>query len=65
MRPEGESDLEKMDERVEHLFKFKIFYDQMDFSLEQRLVIARSSFSSPIHREAQASLKQIEGEQQI
>lgn len=38
------------------LFELKIFYDQIDFGLEQRLAITKLSLSLPIHPEVQASL---------
>lgn len=42
MQPEDEPDLEKMAHRVQNLFKFKSFYDYIDFSLEQRLAIIKA-----------------------
>lgn len=39
---EGVPDLNNMGERVQHLYKFKHFYDQMDFNPEQRLAITKS-----------------------
>lgn len=41
MHAEDEPDLDKM-EWVQNLFKFKHFYDQMDFVPEQRLAITKS-----------------------
>lgn len=37
MLPEGEPDLEKVAQQIQNLFKLKIFYDQIDFNIEQRL----------------------------
>lgn len=42
MRIEEERNLDRMVEWVQNLFKFKHFYDQMDFSLKQRLAINKS-----------------------
>lgn len=39
---EAKPNLDKMVERVQHLFKFKHFFDQMGFSSEQRLAITKS-----------------------
>lgn len=41
---EDEPDLDIMAHRVQSLFKFKHFYNQIDFSLEQRLAIAKTTF---------------------
>lgn len=39
---EGEVDLDRMAQRVTTLLKFKHFYDQIDFKLDQRLAITKS-----------------------
>lgn len=39
---ESKPDINQMAGRVQHLHKFKHFYDQMDFSPEQRLAISKS-----------------------
>lgn len=41
VQPEGEPDLYKMAQQLQSLFKFKILYDQMDFSIEQNLAITK------------------------
>lgn len=41
-RVKCEPNLDKMAERVQHLFKFNHFYDQMVFNMEQRLDISKS-----------------------
>lgn len=41
MQLEGEPNLRKMAKRVENLFKFEHFYDQMKLNPEKRLVITR------------------------
>lgn len=41
MKPEGEFDLDKMTLRVQNLFRFKHFYDQMDF-IQSKLAITKS-----------------------
>lgn len=43
MQLEGESYLEKMAQWLWNLFKFKNFYDQSDFSLEQRPTRAKAN----------------------
>lgn len=41
VKPESEPKLNRMDQRVQNLFKFKQFYDQMDFNSNQRLAITK------------------------
>lgn len=38
---EGEPSTDDMTQRVQNSFKFRIFYDQMDFNSEQRLAITK------------------------
>lgn len=42
MQPAGKPDLEKMTQWYKKLFKFKNFYDRMDFNLEQRLPLTKA-----------------------
>lgn len=46
MQLEGAPDLYKMAQQVQNLFKFRKFYDQIDFSPEWRLTIMKPSSSS-------------------
>lgn len=39
---EGESDINQVAGRIQHLHKFNHFYDQMDFNAEQTLAITKS-----------------------
>lgn len=39
---EGECDVDQVAERIQHVHKFKHFYDQMDFNPEQSLAITKS-----------------------
>lgn len=41
MKIKDEPNLDRMAQWVQHLFKFKHFYDQMDINLEQRLAITK------------------------
>lgn len=40
--PEGKPDLDRMAQQVENLFKTRSFYNQMDLTAEQHLVIAKA-----------------------
>lgn len=42
MQHEGEPDIDRIAQWVQNLFKFKHYYDQMDFSPKQRLAISKS-----------------------
>lgn len=54
-RYEGEPDLDLMAQQVQKLFKFRKFYVQMDFGVEQRLAITKVIIKLADHRGAQAS----------
>lgn len=42
MKHEGDLDLDQMTQRLQNLFKFKNFYDQVDFNREQMLTIMKA-----------------------
>lgn len=42
LQSEGKPDLDKIAQSVQSMFKFKHFYDQVDFSAEKRLVITKT-----------------------
>lgn len=44
---EGESDIDQVAGRIQHLHKFKHVYDHIDFNHEQRLAIIKSIIESP------------------
>lgn len=39
--PDCEPDFDLIAQKVQNLFKFKNFYDRMDFNIDQRLVITK------------------------
>lgn len=52
-----EPDLNKMAQRAQNFFKFKYFYDQMDFNLQQRLAMTKSIIELPYPEEIATSLR--------